>query len=140
MRKEKAAATFILIYAIALFVGVCFGALLGRSFGAMTIPVYAVMFVGPAIGIFRRKDWCRVLLGSFCAFVFAILIIIPLRADEFHVKPAYLGLLAITGFPVYLLFFWKPLKLYTSEEGQANQRVDPTPGTAHLSSESHSKH
>lgn len=111
--KEKIAATIILAYTILLALGVTFGAILGGNFNVMSLPVYLVMFVGPAIGIFRRKDWCRIFLGCCFAFVLSTFLILPITAEEFHFKPAYLLFLLGSVFPVYLLFFWKPLKKYT---------------------------
>ncbi|MGJ8641071.1 MAG: hypothetical protein ACSHYA_16900 [Opitutaceae bacterium] len=111
--KEKTAAIIILAYTVLLALGVTFGAILGGNFSLMSLPVYLVMFVGPAIGIFRRINWCRVFLGCCFAFVLSIFLILPIRAEEFHFKPTYLLFLLGSGFPVYMLFFWKPLKEYT---------------------------
>jgi hypothetical protein len=127
--KEKAAAIGVLVYAFLLFGWVCWGAVLGGSFNLMTIPVYAVMFIGPAIGIYRRRNWCRKLLGAFCAFVFVLFIVMPLQSDEFHFRLAYLVYLVATGLPVYVLLFWRPLKRYTMNEGEPNKAPEPTPGS-----------
>ena len=114
--KEKLAATIILAYTILLALGTTFGAILGGNFNFMSLPVYFVLFVGPAIGIMKRKNWCRVFLGCCCAFVLAVFLILPFTAEEFHFKPTYLLFLLGSGFPVYLLLFWKPLKIYTQPE------------------------
>ena len=42
--KERAAAIGVLVYAFLLFGWVCWGAVLGRSFNLMTIPIYAVFW------------------------------------------------------------------------------------------------
>jgi hypothetical protein len=114
--KEKLAATIILAYTILLALGTTFGAILGGNFSFMSLPVYLVMFVGPAIGIMKRKNWCRVFLGCCFAFILAVSLILPVTAEEFHFKPTYLLFLLGSGFPVYLLFFWKPMKAYTEVE------------------------
>jgi hypothetical protein len=119
--KEKTAALVILIYSILLGIGASLGALLGGEFGLMTLPVYLLMFVGPAIGIMKRKDWCRVFLGCCFGFVFVMLCVLPFQGEEFHFKPVILLFYLGSGIPVYLLFFWKPLKRYTKSEKTSEQ-------------------
>jgi hypothetical protein len=125
--KEKLAATIILAYSILLALGVTFGAILGGNFSLMSLPVYLVMFVGPAIGIMKRKDWCRVFLGCCFAFMLFVFLILPVTAEEFHFKPVYLLFLLGSGIPVYLLFFWKPLKDYTKTELSEPGKVEIKP-------------
>ena len=110
--KAKVAATLILLYAVILFVECVRGALLGGDFSISTIPLTGILFIGPAIGIFRRVNWCRIFLGIWSVFAFLIFLVLPFRY-EFHFRPAYLGFLLVTGLPVFLLFFYPPLKNYT---------------------------
>jgi hypothetical protein len=134
--KEKAAATVLLIYALVLAVGVTIQTVIDRSFNLMTIPIHGIIIVGPAVGVFRRKRWCRIALGCLAGFVFAIFLLAPIRYGEFHFKWAYLGYLAATGVPVYLLFFWKPLVRYTEkkEPNQPAQRNASTGSVSNLES------
>jgi hypothetical protein len=128
--KEKIAATIILAYTILLALGVTFGAILGGNFNAMSLPVYLTLFVGPAIGIYRRKNWCRVFLGCCFAFVLSTFLLLSITAEEFHFKPAYFAFLLGFGFPVYVLLFWKPLKAYTKvEENEPGPEKKKAPKT-----------
>lgn len=125
--KEKIAASIILAYSILLTLGITFGAILGGNFNFMSLPVYLVMFVGPAIGIMKRKNWCRVFLGCCFAFMLAVFLVLPVTAEEFHFKPVYLLFLIGCGLPVYLLFFWKPLKAYTQIEEPEPEEIEIKP-------------
>jgi hypothetical protein len=122
--KEKTAALVILIYTIVLALGTTFGAILGGNFSIMSLPIYLIMFVGPAIGIMKKKNWCRIFLGCWFTFVLSIFVILPFRAEEFHFKLTYLLFLIGPGIPVYLLFSWKPLKQYTLIEQPISQPVE----------------
>lgn len=110
--KGKIAAILVLIYAVILFLGAVQGAILGRDFSIATIPVTALVVVGPAVGILRRINWCRIVLGIWAVFVFGLVVAFSFRAN-FHFRPAYLGWLLATGLPVFLLFFYPPLKRHT---------------------------
>jgi len=111
--KAKIAATIILLYAILLFGLAVQGAFIDNHFTALfTIPINGLLFIGPAIGIFRRINWCRILLGIFSVFVFLICMAISLRLGF---RPIHLGFLLITGFPIFLIFFYPPLKNFTKD-------------------------
>src|SRR5262245_19788382 len=99
--KAKAAATLIMLYAIVLFVESVRGALLGGNFSALTIPLTGLLFIGPAIGVFRHVNWCRIFLGIWALFAFVMILVLPFRSD-FHFRPAYFGFLLVTGLPVFL--------------------------------------
>lgn len=112
--KAKIAATVILIYAVILFGESVRGALLNGNHSIYTVPVTALLFVGPAIGIYRRINWCRIFLGAWAALVFVIFVSFSFRTD-FHFLPSYVGYLLGTALPVFLLFFYPPLKRYTQK-------------------------
>ena len=110
--NAKAAAIIIMVYAVLLFAGAVHGALIGRNFSIYTIPVTVLLFIGPAIGVYGRVNWCRIFLGIWAVFVFGIFLSFCFRSD-FVFRPAYLGFLLGSGLPVFLLFFYPPLKRYT---------------------------
>jgi hypothetical protein len=110
--KGKIAATVILVYAILAFVLSLEGALLRRNFSIYTVIVSGLLCIGPAIGIYRRVNWCRIFLGVFFGFIFALCLILPFATD-FHFRAVYLVLLLGSGLPVYLLFMYSPLKEHT---------------------------
>jgi hypothetical protein len=111
--KAKAAATVILLYSILLFLAAVCGAVLNRDISITTILVSGVICIGPAIGIYRRANWCRIFLGICFALVLAFFLVLPFTEDEFHFRLTYLAFLAGSGFPVFLLFFYPPLRHYT---------------------------
>lgn len=110
--NAKVAAVVILIYSVLLFLGAVWGAILGRDFSIYTIPISALLTIGPAIGIYRRANWCRIFMGVCFASIFALCLSFAFRAN-FVFRPIYLGILLGSGLPVFLLFFYRPLKDYT---------------------------
>ena len=115
--KAKTAAALILLYSVLLFAASMWGALLAGNFSLYTIPVSALLFIGPAIGIYRRVNWCRILLGVWFALILVFFVVMPFRT-EFHFRPIYLAYLLGSVAPVYLLFMYRPLKDYTRNVSQ----------------------
>ena len=113
----------ILVYALVLFVEAVHGALLTGNFSIYTVPASALLFIGPAIGIYRRTNWCRIFLGFWFVLVLGFFLIMPFTG-EFHFRPAYIGLLLGCALPVFLLFFYPPLKHQTQNLSQ------PEPNTS----------
>ena len=113
--KGRIAAIIVLLYAVILFLAAVWGAVLERDFNLTTIPVAGLLFLGPAIGVYRRTNWCRIFLGIWALFVFGIFVYIPF-SSEFHFRVLYIGILVAAGFPVFLLFFYPPLKIYTQNK------------------------
>jgi hypothetical protein len=110
--KAKIAARFILAYSVFLFVASVWGALHNGNFSIFTVPVSGLLFIGPAMGIYRRINWCRIFLGIWFALMFVFVATLPLKSN-FLVRPIYFAYLLGSGVPVYLLFLYAPLKAYT---------------------------
>jgi len=110
--KGKVAAIIVILYAVVLFAGAVQGAMLRHTLSIYTIPVTALLFIAPAIGVYRRANWCRIFLGVWAVFVFCLFVSFSFRSD-FQFRLAYLGFLLGTGIPVFLLFFYSPLKEHT---------------------------
>src|SRR5258705_110243 len=110
--KAKTAATLILVYSVLLFAASLWGALRAGDFSIYTIPVSGLLFIGPAIGIYRRVNWCRIFLGVWFTLILVFFVVMPFRTD-FHFRPIYFAYLLGSGVPVYLLFLYSPLKDYT---------------------------
>lgn len=119
--KAKTAATVILVYSVLLFAGSVWGALLANKFSLYTVPVSALLFVGPAIGIYRRVNWCRIFLGVWFVLILVFFVSMPFQTD-FNFRPVYLAYLLGSAAPVYLLFMHSPLKDYTRPPDQATSR------------------
>ena len=116
------AATVILLYSIVCSVGAVEGALRSGEFSIFTIPVSALFFVGPAIGIYRRANWCRIFLGIWFTLVLGYFLSLPFTAGfTFYVW--YLALLLASALPVFLLFFYPPLKLHTQNVQRPEQNA-----------------
>jgi hypothetical protein len=115
--KAKIAAIVILIYAIILFMGTLQGALLDGGFSFATLPVGVLLFIVPAIGIYRRVNWCRIYLGVWFSFALGICLIRPLNGD-FQFALSYFVALVLSALSVFLSFFYSPLKDYTRKQPQ----------------------
>ena len=109
--KAKIAAAIILIYAILFF-----GIVVRVAFLEPTPAVFCVvivdgiLFVGPAIGILRGINWCRILFGVWAIFIFLMSVVLPLDSGF---RPLDFVLIAASGLPLFLTFFYPPLKDFT---------------------------
>jgi len=74
--------------------------------------------VAAILGVLMRINWCRIFLGIGFALILADVLLLPFFPDSelrFRGRTllGYLATLAITSFPVFLLFFYAPLRNYT---------------------------
>lgn len=83
------------------------------------------IFLVPAIGIFKRYNWCRFWLGLSFSFILLQFVwpVITTEALPYDTFSAVASILVPSFFalPVYLCFFSKPLKTYTRKIVEAEQ-------------------
>jgi hypothetical protein len=110
--KAKLAASVVLLCSILLCLLAAWVALFSDKIALLAVFVVALVFIAPVIGLYLRANWCRIFLGICYTPFFIFFLTLPL-SQFFYFRPVYLAALLGSAIPVFLLFFYRPLKTYT---------------------------